>query len=115
MLGPRVRVCVACHEAIDPSQIRMTAPAAVPTFAAAHADKAPDVRPKARFSWGIFAALLLGVLILISGIESRFGPQKALYVYWAVQLLSTAWVFFDARQKGIARPLRWAIASLLIW
>jgi hypothetical protein len=115
MLGPKVRVCVACRQPIDSAAIKVRAAAPEQSFRPAGSQDAAPPRPKARFSWGIFIAVMLAVLALLTVTETKLGAQKTLYVYWGVQLLSTAWVFFDARQKGIPRPMRWAIATLLIW
>jgi hypothetical protein len=109
MLGPAVRVCVACRKPIDPSQIRL--PAVV------HAATAARVAavPRARFSWSIFLVALLAWLALATSAIRVVGLAKAQYVMVAVLVLSAAWVFWDARQKGIPRPVQWAAGALLFW
>jgi hypothetical protein len=109
MLGPGVRVCVACRQAIDPSQIRIaaTAPAAAPARTAAPA--------RARFSWSIFFVALLAWLALATSAIRIAGLATAQYVMVAVLVLSAAWVFWDARQKGIPRPFQWSAGALLFW
>ena len=109
MLGPGVRVCVACRQAIDPTQIRMpaAAPIAVPARAAAV--------PRVRFSWSIFLVALLAWLALATSAIRVVGLEKAQYLMVALLVLSAAWVFWDARQKGIPRPFQWGAGALLFW
>ena len=109
MLGPSVRVCVACRQPIDPSQIRVAAaaPAAVPPRAVA--------APRARFSWGIFLAALFAWLALETSMIRIVGLEKAQYAMAGVLVLSAAWVFLDARQKGFPRPFQWGAGALLFW
>lgn len=109
MLGPGVRVCVACRQPIDPSQIRIAAaaPPAAPVRAA--------TPPKARFSWGIFLAALLAWLALFTSAIQIFGLGRAQFVMAAVLVISAGWVFWDARQKGIPRPIQWGAGALLFW
>jgi hypothetical protein len=109
MLGPGVRVCVACRQAIDPSQIRIAAaaPAAAPARTAAP--------PRARFSWGIFFVAVFAWLALETSATRLVGLTRAQYVMVAVLVLSAAWVFWDARQKGIPRPFQWLAGALLFW
>ena len=109
MLGPSVRVCVACRQPIDPSQIRVAAaaPAPAPPRAAA--------APRARFSWGIFVAALFAWLALATSMIRMVGFEKAQYAMAVVLVLSAAWVFLDARQKGFPRPFQWGAGALLFW
>jgi hypothetical protein len=71
--------------------------------------------PRARFSWGIFLAALLGWLALAMSMIRILGFEKAQYAMAAVLVLSAAWVFLDARQKGFPRPLQWGAGALLFW
>ncbi len=109
MLGPGVRVCAACRQPIDASQIRIAvaAPAVAPSQAAAV--------PRARFSWGIFLAALLAGLVLVMCVIQIAGFEKGQYVIVAAQLILATWVFSDARQKGFPRPFRWGAGTLLFW
>lgn len=109
MLGPGVRVCASCRRPIDPSQIRIAAVAPV----AAPPQAAPA--PRARFSWGIFVAALLAWLALFTSVVRIAGLGRAQYIMVAVLVLSAAWVFVDARQKGIPRPFQWGAGALLFW
>src|SRR5215469_2667378 len=109
MLGPAVRVCVACRQAIDPNQIRVAAEAhvAVPARAAAVAS--------VRFSWSIFLISLFAWLALSTSAIQLVGLAKAQYFMVAVLVLSAGWVFWDARQKSIPRPFHWGAGALLFW
>ena len=107
MLGPAVRVCVACRQAIDPSQIRV-----LTVVHAATAAQAATV-PRARFSWGIFVAALLAWLALVVSVMWVAGLEKAQYIIAAAQAILAAWVFSDARQKRFPRPFRWGAGTLL--
>jgi hypothetical protein len=109
MLGPGVRVCAACRQAIDPSQIRVAA--AAPTPVPARVATAPRVR----FSWGIFLVALFAWLALETCAIRIVGLGRAQYVMGAALVLSAAWVFWDARQKGIPRPFQWCAGALLLW
>jgi hypothetical protein len=111
MLGPDVRVCVACRAPIDPSQIK---PVAV--FSSAQAPQfAPRVQPMVRFPWGIFVVFLVLGSVMTSEGATALGPMKALLVIGAIQVMSSIWVFYDAHQKGIPKPLYWGIGSLFFW
>ena len=109
MLGPGVRVCAACRQPIDPTQIRIAAivPAATAVRAAAV--------PRARFSWGMFLVALFAWLALATSMIRVIGFEKAQYAMAAVLVLSAAWVFLDARQKGFPRPFQWGAGALLFW
>ena len=30
-------------------------------------------------------------------------------------VLSSIWVFYDARERGVPQPLRWGVGCLLVW
>jgi hypothetical protein len=109
MLGPNVRVCVACRKPIDPSQIRVAAVS--PTTATPQTVAAP----RARFSWGIFLVALFAWVAVATSVIRVVGFQKAQYVMAAMLVLSAAWVFLDARQKGFQRPFQWGAGALLFW
>ena len=111
MLGSDVRVCVACRKPIDPSQIK--------TAVAAAAQQAPRFAPQAqaqvRFPWGVFVVfLVLGSLMTSEG-ATALGPLRALLVIGAIQVMSSIWVFYDAHQRGLPKPLHWGIGSLFFW
>jgi len=110
MLGPSVRVCVACREPIDASQIRVAAVAPAP-----RAPVRAIAKPRARFSWGIFLAAMLAWLAVATSAIRIFGLASAQYVMAALLVLSAAWVFWDARQKRIPCPFQWSAGALLFW
>lgn len=137
MLAPSCRVCVACKRPIDPAHIVPLAPPEPiphPEPPLQPAVQQPSA-PRARFSWSIFIWVLLawfGVTVIFvrllarpvskaqkSGENSSLSSQydEALKEYGPAQfamdgllLLSSVWVYFDARKKGFRRPMRWAAA-----
>jgi len=58
---------------------------------------------------------MLAWLALATSAIRIVGPATAQYVMVAVLVLSAAWVYWDARQKGIPRPLQWSAGALLLW
>ena len=111
MLGPRVRVCVACRQAINPSEIK-------PVVAASAAEApyfTPRAQPQVRFPWGVFLVFLVLGSVMISRGVTALGIVKAMLVFLAIQIVSSIWVFYDAHQKGIPKPLHWGIGSLFFW
>ena len=110
MLGPGVRVCAACRQAIDPTQIRAVT---APVFPGA--SFIPRTQPQVRFPWGVFLVfLVLGSVMTSEGVTA-LGFSKAVLVFLAIQVMSSIWVFYDAHQKGIPKPLYWGIGSLFFW
>lgn len=111
MLGPGVRVCAACRRPIDPSQIKLV-PAASASQAAPFV---PRAQAQVRFPWGVFVVFLVLGSVMTSEGMTALGFLKALLVFLAIQVLSSVWVFYDANQKGIPKPLYWGIGSLFFW
>ena len=111
LLAASCRVCVSCKLPIDPARIQRKPEA---DAAAMPALASPEPAP-VRFSWpyffGVLAATWLAAVIAVVFL----GTEKAQLVMSGVQLLSSVWVFWDARQKMIRRPLRWAVGSLILW
>lgn len=112
MLAASVRVCVACKQPVDPSAIRVPAPAeGVPRLQ----PTLPIPLEPVRFSWGTFL-VFFGMTWLAAIVCVRFlGAEKSQFVFLSVQVVSSTWVFFDARQRPVAKPFRWALGSLLLW
>jgi hypothetical protein len=111
MLGSDVRVCVSCRKPIDPSQIK----AAEAIYTSQPAQSTPRAQPQVRFPWSIFVVfLLLGSVMTSEGVTA-LGFLKAMLVFLAIQILSSIWVFYDAHQRGIPKPLHWGIGSLFFW
>ena len=113
LLGPACRVCVACKEPIDPARIK----AQSPVVAAASEFKPPPrtVVPSVPFPWGLFL-LVLGLTWLAAGAGLHFlGLERTQIIFVLVQLVSSAWVFSDARAKRVLKPWRWAVSTLFVW
>ncbi len=115
MLGPGVRVCVACREPVDPAQIRL--PAVQPAAPAAHAvgQRATEKPRNTPFPWAVFALLLLSIMFLSAAAEKRFGVTATVYGFGFVQLASSLWVIFDALRKRIPQALVWGVGTMLLW
>jgi len=111
LLAPTCRVCVACRHIINPAEI------ARPEEKVFLAAPAPPQEPKpqpVRYPWTIFFAVL-GVTILITMIlAGLMEQQKAQMVMWGADVLAGIWVFFDAVRKGIPRPMRWGVGTILL-
>jgi hypothetical protein len=111
MLAPSCRVCVSCKLPIDPSRIqRSRAPEPEAVVASA-----PPEEPPVRFSWTMFFAVLAASWVGSTVVLHFAGLIVGQLIMSAVQLLSAIWVFFDARQRLIRKPLRWAVGSLILW
>lgn len=111
MLAASCRVCVACRQPIDPSQIKAE-PAYVPF---ALTGQQPALLPNVRFPWVLFLALFFVRILLFGMLQDRWGLIKTELVLGAMELLSCVWVFVDANRLGVARPFRWALGTLLLW
>ena len=109
LLAPSCRVCVACQHAIDPAEIRK--PPLLPPF------KMPPQRhlEPVRFSWRIFLIVFAIWVVGASLVQRLMPPLRAQFVLGSVQILCSLWVLFDALQKHLPRPLRWAMGTLLLW
>lgn len=111
MLAPSCRVCVACKQPIDPAAIQKAHPVDL-------RQQLPELEPElppVRFSWRIF----FYILVLSWGISTVaihfLGLVEGQVVMSGLQLLSAIWVFFDARQRAIPKPLRWGVGSVILW
>lgn len=112
MLGPSCRVCVACKRPINAAEIRRPEPPAVRTFEPRTAALQPS---SSRFSWPIFFIVLLFWFLLAGATERFFGPVRSQLLLGSVVILTSAWVFYDAHDKLVPKPLRWGLGSLLLW
>jgi hypothetical protein len=111
MVAASVRVCPSCREAIDPNDI-VTPEVVIPVV---EQPPAPAPREHARFSWSIFFATL-GIWLLAALVaQSLVGPEKSQIVLVGLLVLSSAWVYRDAREKNIPTPFRWTLGSILLW
>ena len=112
MLGASCQVCVACKKPVDLTRI-----ASIPPAARAEALEVPRAGPlePARFSWGIFFTVFFAYLFLASLSQTLMGFKGSTYTMGGFVLATSLWVFVDARQKAIPKPVGWAIACLLLW
>ena len=111
MLGATCRVCVACKQPIDPTQVpRPETPAAV-----AEPQAIPPPRVPARYPWSILlTALVIGYLV--ASVADRFlNPVNSRIVMGGLLVFSSSWVLYDARERGVPKPLRWGVGCLLLW
>ena len=109
LLAPSCRVCVACHHAIDPAEIRKPqAPAAIET----PVRREPE---PVRFSWRSFLRVFLIWVVGATLVQRFMPPLKAQLVLGGVQILCSFWVLFDALRKHLPTPLRWGMGTLLLW
>ena len=114
MLAPSCRVCVACKQPIDPAQIKSASARALELRPF---DAQPTAGPGAgnvRFPWVLFLVLLL-VGIPVGLAERRWGLIRTELVFDGVKMLCAAWVFYDANQRGVTKPLRWTLGTLFLW
>lgn len=112
MLAPTCRVCVACKQPVDPALIQKPQTSVAEPELAQEAP--PQVEP-ARFSWMIFLSVLAAWLLAAGVTQQLLGPEIGQWVLGGVVILCSAWVFYDAQRKGVARPLRWGLGVLLLW
>ncbi len=111
MLAASVRVCPSCRAVIDPKDI-VRPPVVVPV---AEQVVPVPVHEYARFSWSIFFTAL-GTWLAVGLItEALLGPEKGQWVLGGLVVLSSVWVYRDAREKNIPKPFRWSLGSFLLW
>jgi len=112
MLGPSCRVCVACQQPINPVEIKRPEPPAGVTFE----PRRPAVEPSSsRFSWPIFFVVLLFWFLLAGAAERLLRPAWSQLLLGGVVILTSVWVYYDAHDKLVPKPLRWGLGSLLLW
>lgn len=124
MLAPACRVCVACHEPIDPAQIRRPPSVAIPwdQHANVKTPLQPEVPsaltpalPPVRYPWRMFLLVLAvswaGAVVALEVV----GMEQGRLLVTGVQVISSLWVFFDARQKRLPKPLHWGLGTLFLW
>ena len=111
MLAPTCRVCVACKQPIDPTQIgrpeavaARTEPEAIPP----HLERVP-------FPWGILLIVLVLWFFTASVTVRLLGPVNSQFAMGGLLVLSSIWVLYDARHRDVPKPLRWGIGCLLLW
>jgi hypothetical protein len=111
MLGAACRVCVACKQPVDPRQIaRPEVPVALPEPQAI-----PPQRVQVRFPWSVFLFVLV-IWFFAASVAVRFlSPGNSQIAMGGLVVLSSFWVFYDARGRGVPKPLRWSAGCLLLW
>ncbi len=113
MLAPNCRACVACKAPIDPAHIaRLQRPvaAALPGTVVMAKPEPPVGFP------GRFFLIFLGVwIVVVSIVLTLLGPVKSQLALGGVQVFTSAWVFYDAHERGLPKPLRWGIGTLFLW
>jgi len=111
MLGAACRICVACKRPVDPTQIaRPETPATV-----AEPRAIPPPGARVRFPWSSFL-FVLGIWLFVASVAVRFlGPVNSPLATGGLVVLSSFWVLYDARARGVPKPLRWGIGCLLLW
>jgi hypothetical protein len=110
MLAPECRVCVACRQTIDPAEIK---PQTIEAAPRTRRTRSPADR--VYFPWSLFIALLIARLLIVATAARAWGITKAEVLVGALEILTSAWVFYDAPRRHIAKPFRWGIGSLLLW
>ena len=110
MLAATCRVCVACRQPIDPAKI-----VRAPVPSQPLPEHVPPPLPTVRFPWGAFIVAFALSMVTAEGLLAAVGPLKTQLVLGGVQILSSFWVFYDAQRRGIPKPLRWGLGTLLLW
>jgi hypothetical protein len=116
LLAPSCRVCVACKHPINPAEIVRPREVVLPA-ARASSTKATSV--PVRYPWPVFFivlgfALLLGLLYSAAVTSGLLKEDQAQLALQGAPILAGVWVFFDALRRGIPRPLRWAVGTMLL-
>ncbi|MGH9452627.1 MAG: hypothetical protein ACRD2O_01495 [Terriglobia bacterium] len=116
LLGPKVRVCVACGQPVDLSKLHAAAPPApeLPAIESAPASPSTAVE-RARFSWGIFIVVLAVWLSAAFAGQRFLSPLHERFFLAGIVCVTSIWVFYDARARSIPHPYRWSLASILFW
>ncbi len=70
---------------------------------------------RVRFPWQLFFVLLVVRLLAAIVAQRHWGLIKAELALGSVEILTAVWVFYDAHEKRVPKPLRWGLGSLLLW
>jgi len=54
-------------------------------------------------------------VLLAAAAERLLGPGRSEFLLDSVVILTSAWVYYDAHDKLVPKPLRWGLGSLLLW
>ena len=109
LLAPSCRVCVACKHVIAPGEIRQAE--VLPGVAKPGRRELEPVR----FSWRAFLIVFAIWVVGATLVQRYMTPMRAQLVLGGVQIVCSLWVFFDALEKRLPRPLRWGMGTLLLW
>ena len=111
MLGAACRVCVACKQPVDLALLARP----VTPIAVAEPQAPPTPRVVVRYPW-LNLLFVLAIWLFASVVTVRFlSPANSQIAMGGLVLLSSFWVLYDARERGVPKPLRWGIACLLLW
>ncbi len=113
MLAPNCRVCVACRAPIDPAHLARLQPPVV--VAPPEVVVTAKLEPPVRFPGRVFLGFLLVWIVVVSIVLSVLDPMKSQLVLGGVQILTSGWVFYDAHERGLPKPLRWGMGTLFLW
>ncbi len=111
MLAPSCRVCVACKHPIDPAVTVRLQPSQAPPPPPAAAQPILPVK----FPWRMFLLVLAAWIVIAEGVLEILGLARGQLALGGVQILTSIWVFYDAQHKGLPKPLRWGLGSILLW
>jgi hypothetical protein len=111
LLAPNCRVCVACRQPIDFSAVGRQPVSVLPTYPAI-LDR-PQVE-RVHFPWRILIVVMCVGMIVAQISLALWGEDKGLLVVQGLLILTGVWVFFDAVQRRIPRPLRWGLGTILL-
>jgi len=109
LLGPLCRVCVACHHVIAPEEILK--PKVFPPVERLPRQQLDPVR----FPWRTFMIVFVISFTAETLLQRYMSPRKDQLILGGVQILCSFWVLFDASQKRLSKPQRWALGTLLLW
>ena len=113
MLAASCRVCVSCKQPVDSTLIRQPAPAATEISSKTAAPPRPVER--ASFSWQIFFLVFAAWLAAAIVAQQLLGPRHGQWLLGTIVVISSAWVYFDARERRVPKPMHWGLGALLFW
>ena len=111
MLAPTCRVCVACKRPVDPTQIARPESVAAGTEPEAIQ---PQIE-RVPFPWLILLFVLVIWFFTASVVLRFLSPVNSQIAMISLVVLSSIWVFYDARERRVPKPLRWGVGCLLLW
>ncbi len=73
------------------------------------------LEPPVRFPGRVFLIFLGVWIVVVSIVVDLLGPVKSQLALGGVQILSSGWVFYDAHERHLPKPLRWGMGTLFLW